>query len=139
MVQRAFPTRNTLLRLVVAARVVVFFESVFLCEAAGGCVGARGVFIAHYVRVRKGRRKREGDDDEGECQCSMEEGTCHFTIGADAIYALLKQPSTAASLHPLQPPSIRCCPLAQRHFIYASRSRRADVTKRYCSKSTMSP
>ena len=65
MVQRAFASRNTLLRLVVTAHVYRVFS-----EAAGGCVGANGVFIANHGRVQRGERRRgtgrncDGDEEE---------------------------------------------------------------------------
>jgi len=70
VVHSALASRNTLLRLVVAAIVYVWYKLVFLCEAAGGCVGARFLFIAHHVRVQQGERRRgtgrncDGDEEE---------------------------------------------------------------------------
>ncbi len=70
VVQRALASLNTLLRLVVAAHVYVWYKLVFLCEAAGGCVGARFFFIANHVGVQQGERRRgtgrncDGDEEE---------------------------------------------------------------------------
>jgi hypothetical protein len=66
----SFACWNTLLRLVVAAIVYVWFKGVFLYEAAGGCVGALFFFIAYHIRVQRGERRRgtgrncDGDEEE---------------------------------------------------------------------------